>query len=41
MQGQLEALQAEDKDDPTLRDIQKILYSTEVSFFFCVPARWC
>ena len=28
---QLEALQAEQKDDDVLRDIQKILYSTEVS----------
>ena len=30
VQGQLEALEAEGKDDPLLRDIQKILYSTEV-----------
>ena len=30
VQQQLEVLQAEDKDDVTLRDIQKILYSTEV-----------
>ena len=30
VQQQLEVLQAEDKDDPVLRDIQKILYSTEV-----------
>lgn len=31
MQQQMEVLQAEEKDDPVLRDIQKILYSTEVS----------
>ena len=30
VQGQLETLAQEDKDDPVLRDIQKILYSTEV-----------
>ena len=27
----MEALEADGKDDATLRDIQKILYSTEVS----------
>lgn len=27
----MEALEQEGKDDPLLRDIQKILYSTEVS----------
>ncbi|KAI8986297.1 calponin homology domain-containing protein [Trametes punicea] len=32
VQQQLEVLQAEDKDDPVLRDIQKILYSTEEGF---------
>ena len=31
IQQQLETLQAEDRDDPILRDVQKILYSTEVS----------
>lgn len=30
VQQQMEALQAEDKDDPLLREVQKILYSTEV-----------
>ena len=30
VQQQLETLQAEEKDDPLLREIQKILYSTEV-----------
>ena len=34
VQGQLEALEAEGKDDPLLRDIQKILYSTEVCIAF-------
>jgi microtubule-associated protein, RP/EB family len=29
-QQQMEALEAEGKDDVTLREIQKILYSTEV-----------
>ena len=29
-QQQIEALEAEGKDDETLRDIQKILYSTAV-----------
>lgn len=32
VQGQLEVLEAEGKDDPLLRDIQKILYSTEVCY---------
>ncbi|KAH9919165.1 microtubule binding protein [Epithele typhae] len=32
VQGQMEVLQAEDRDDPLLRDIQKILYSTEEGF---------
>ncbi|KZT69538.1 microtubule binding protein [Daedalea quercina L-15889] len=32
VQQQLEALEAEGKDDPLLRDIQKILYSTEEGF---------
>jgi len=32
VQQQLEALEAEGKDDPLLRDIQKILYSTEDGF---------
>ncbi|KAI0727140.1 calponin homology domain-containing protein [Fomitopsis betulina] len=32
VQGQLEVLEAEGKDDPLLRDIQKILYSTEDGF---------
>ncbi|OJT02164.1 Protein BIM1 [Trametes pubescens] len=32
VQQQMEVLQAEDKDDPVLRDIQKILYSTEDGF---------
>ena len=31
VQQQLETLEGEGKDDVTLRDIQKILYSTEVS----------
>ena len=30
VQQQLEVLEGEGKDDVTLRDIQKILYSTEV-----------
>lgn len=30
VQQQLEVVEAEGKEDPTLRDIQKILYSTEV-----------
>lgn len=39
MQQQMEVLQAEEKDDPVLRDIQKILYSTEVSPpFFYTPS---
>jgi len=32
VQQQLEALEAEGKDDPLMRDIQKILYSTEDGF---------
>ncbi|KAM5541201.1 hypothetical protein V8D89_005130 [Ganoderma adspersum] len=32
VQQQLETLQAEEKDDPLLREIQKILYSTEEGF---------
>ncbi|PCH40456.1 hypothetical protein WOLCODRAFT_24114 [Wolfiporia cocos MD-104 SS10] len=32
VQQQLEALEAEGKDDPLLRDVQKILYSTEDGF---------
>ena len=32
MQQQMEVLQAEGKDDPVLGEIQKILYSTEVSY---------
>ncbi|RPD56707.1 hypothetical protein L226DRAFT_491325 [Lentinus tigrinus ALCF2SS1-7] len=32
VQGQLEALAAEEKDDPLLREVQKILYSTEEGF---------
>ncbi|KAI1789941.1 microtubule binding protein [Ganoderma leucocontextum] len=32
VQGQLETLQAEEKDDPLLREVQKILYSTEEGF---------
>ncbi|KAH8082446.1 calponin homology domain-containing protein [Cristinia sonorae] len=32
VQQQVEALEAEGKDDPLLRDIQKILYSTEDGF---------
>ena len=31
MQQQLEVLESEGKDDPVMRDIQKILYSTEVN----------
>lgn len=30
MQQQVEVLEADGKDDDTLREIQKILYSTEV-----------
>ena len=30
IQQQLETLETEGKDDPLLRDVQKILYSTEV-----------
>jgi len=30
VQQQLEVLEGEGKDDPTFREIQKILYSTEV-----------
>ena len=30
MQAQMETLEGEGKDDNTLREIQKILYSTEV-----------
>lgn len=32
-QQQIETLEAEGKDDETLREIQKILYSTEVLIF--------
>jgi len=32
VQNQLELLESEDKDEPTLREIQKILYSTEEGF---------
>ncbi|KAI0738838.1 calponin homology domain-containing protein [Daedaleopsis nitida] len=32
VQQQMEALLAEDKDDPILREVQKILYSTEEGF---------
>ncbi|TBU55779.1 microtubule binding protein [Dichomitus squalens] len=32
VQQQLETLQAEDRDDPILREVQKILYSTEEGF---------
>jgi hypothetical protein len=35
-QQQIETLEADGKDDETLREIQKILYSTEV-FTFPVP----
>ncbi|OBZ71089.1 Protein BIM1 [Grifola frondosa] len=37
VQQQLETLEAEGRDDPILRDIQKILYSTEASEGFEVP----
>jgi microtubule-associated protein, RP/EB family len=37
VQNQLEALEADGKDDATLRDIQKILYSTEVSVVYPIP----
>ena len=37
VQGQLETLAQEDKDDPLLRDIQKILYSTEVRSWPFLP----
>jgi hypothetical protein len=33
----VEALEADGKDDATLRDIQKILYSTEVSANVFLP----
>lgn len=49
VQQQVEVLEAEGKDDPLLRDIQKILYSTEVSLLVnplpsltdqCVSTGW-
>jgi len=38
VQQQVEVLEAEGKDDPVLRDIQKILYSTEEGFEVPDPA---
>lgn len=38
VQQQLEVVESEGKDDPTLRDIQKILYSTEDGFEVPEPA---
>lgn len=40
MQQQLEGLEAEGKDDLFLRDVQKILYSTEVSYTYFPPLRY-
>jgi RP/EB family microtubule-associated protein len=39
VQAQMEALEAEGKDDKTLKEIQAILYSTEVSAGVCGVGR--
>jgi len=41
VQAQMETLEAEGKDDKTLKEIQAILYSTEVSTDVCARGLWC